>query len=72
MGRVHFFWTNNWLGGPPPPDHLFCTCDIFCRVWFLVLQWLHLYFVPHIEIRSHLLHFGHLGGYRIVLICSFE
>ena len=43
-------------------DHLFFTCDIFSRVWFLVLHWLHLYFVPPIEIRCHLLQFCHLAG----------
>jgi len=43
-------------------DHLFFTCDIFSRVCALVLQWLHLYFVPPVKIRNHLLQFGHLAG----------
>lgn len=35
-------------------DHFLFTCDIFGRVWFLVLQWLHFYFVPPLGIRNHL------------------
>jgi len=43
-------------------DHFLFTCDTFGRVWFLVMQWLHLYFVPPRGNRNHLFQFGNLAG----------
>jgi len=53
-------------------DHLFFTCDIFTGLWFLVLQWLHFYFVPPLEFVVTYFSLVIWLDYRVMLIRSFD
>jgi hypothetical protein len=43
-------------------DHLFFHCNIFGSLWYLLYQWIGIYFTPPESVRDHFYQFGHLAG----------